>query len=562
MDDITKTQCSFARKALTQPDHRFEDLYHHLCREEWVRRALQFVLDNSGSRTPGVDGVTRRSFASESYTDRFIADLIGDLKAGVYRPEPARRIFLPKPNGTQRPIGIATLRDRVVQMLLKLLMEPIWESDFLDCSSGFRPGRRTMDCIAMCYRLIQEGTAYFWTVEGDIVGCFDHVQHDRLLALVARRIHDRRVLRLIEAFLTAGVMEGTLFQKTAEGTPQGGIASPLWANIYLHELDRYWWEHYGQLSQTARHRRREQGVGNCRLLRYADDFVLLTNGPRTEAERLRGEVQQVLQDRLKLALSPEKTRVTHATEGFDFLGFHIRRYERPKGGGKPVTLVTPSAKSVARLKAKIRHMTRHNLRRDNPYLKLVAVNQVLRGWIGYYQHVNAKAVADQLDWWVSQRMAHWLVDHHQCGIREVLRRYQVEDQGRKNFAVTNGEGRRVPLYLMCRQPITRYIDRKRTNPYLGPGPVAPVLNPEEPDLDRDHTWNGSEAAWGWRATRAARLAVDEEQCTRCGATENLQVHHRRQRRWNQRQDGNDDLAGLRSLCRRCHRERHRQTPAG
>ncbi len=562
MDDITKAQRSFARKALTQPDHRFEDVYHLLCREDWVRRALDYVLSNTGSRTAGVDGVTRRAFDNEAYAARFIAGLAADLKAGTYRPEPVKRQYIPKPNGKQRPLGIPTVRDRVVQMLLKMLMEPIWESDFLDCSSGFRPGRRTMDCLAMCYRLIQGSTRYFWVVEGDIRGCFDHVQHDLLLARVADRIRDRRLLRLVEAFLTAGVMEGTLFQRTAEGTPQGGIASPLWANIYLHELDRHWWDQYGRLTRDARHRRREQGVGNCRLIRYADDFVLLTNGPQAEAERLRGEFQQVLHDRLRLDLSPDKTLVTHAADGFDFLGFHVRRYEHPEGGGAPITLVTPSAKSVARLKAKIRHMTRHDLRRDDPYLKVVAVNQVLRGWIGYYQHVNAKDTADSLDWWVARRMAHWLADHHQCGIREALRRYQREDQGRQNFAVTDGEGRRAFLYLMSRQPLTKYVDRKRTNPHLGNGPIAPMTAAEAPNLDADHAWNGSEYAWGWRATRAARLAQDGGRCTRCGATERLEVHHRRQRRWNQRQQGNDDPSGLRTLCARCHDELHRHANAG
>ncbi len=558
MDDITNAQRSLARKAWHQPDHQFTDVYHLLCRDDWIRHALSSVLANTGSRTPGVDGVTRRKFTEEAVTTQFVTALRHDLKAGTYRPEPVRRVYIPKPNGRQRPLGIPTVRDRVVQMLLKMLMEPIWESDFLECSSGFRPGRRTMDCLAMCYRLIQAGPAYYWVVEGDIVGCFDQVQHPQLVRLVERRLGDRRVVQLVEALLTAGVMEGTLFQRTPSGTPQGGIASPLWANIYLHELDRYWWQHYGQLSKTARQRRREQHVGNCRLLRYADDFVLLTNGPHAEAERLRAELQAFLRNELQLTLSPEKTLVTHATAGFDFLGFHIRRYERPVGGGKPVTLVTPSAKSVARLKAKLRHMTRHDLRRDDPYLKLVAVNQVLRGWMAYYQHVNAKETADSLDWWVGQRIAHWLADHHRCGIRTALRRYQADDQGRQNFTVTNGEGRWVWLYLLSRQPLTRYIDRKRTNPYLGPTAVPAHTPPEEPDLALDHTWNGSELAWGWRATRATRLTQDNGRCTRCGATEDLEVHHRHRRRWNQRQAGNDDLPGLRTLCARCHDELHRQ----
>jgi len=226
MDDITKTQQSFARKALTDPTHRFEDVYHLICREEWIRFALSHVLGNKGSRTPGMDGVTRRKFESERYTTRFIEQLHQQLRTSTYRPNPVKRLYIPKPNGKKRPLGISTIQDRVVQMLLKMLMEPIWESDFLDCSSGFRPNRRTMDCIAMCYRLINDSNKYYWVVEGDITGCFDHVQHDILLNLISKRIRDSRVLGLIELFLTAGVMEESLFHQTDEGTPQGGIATP------------------------------------------------------------------------------------------------------------------------------------------------------------------------------------------------------------------------------------------------------------------------------------------------------------------------------------------------
>lgn len=561
MDDITKTQQSFARKAAMQPDHQFTDVYHLLCREDWIRTALSAILGNRGSRTAGIDHVTRRAFTSDRYVEQFIVTLAAQLKSGAYRPQPVRRQYIPKPNGKQRPLGILTIQDRVVQMLLKMLMEPIWESHFLDCSSGFRLGRRTMDCIAMCYRLIQEQTGYFWAVEGDISGCFDHVQHDILLHLISQRIQDRRVLHLIERFLTAGVMEDALFHTSTEGTPQGGIASPLWANIYLHELDRYWWDQMGGRSPKTRHRWRAKGRGNWRLIRYADDFLALTNGTRAEAERLRDELQQFLWNQLRLELSPDKTHVTHATDGFDFLGFHIRRYTRPREGARPVTLVTPSTKSVTRLKDKIRHMTRHDLRRDNPYLKFVAVNQILRGWIGYYQHVNVKAIAGHLDWWVTQRMVAWLGDHHDCGVRHVLSRYERDDTGRKNLAVTNPEGRTCFLYLMSRQALTRYIDRKRTNPYLN-DITTQMLADEVPDLDLDHAWNGSEYAWGWREQRAARLTYDNYRCTRCGATENLEVHHRQERQWNQRQQGDDRLDNLQTLCAACHDEQHRQAATG
>ncbi len=554
MDDITKTQQSFARKALTDPTHRFEDVYHLICREEWIRFALSHVLGNKGSRTPGMDGVTRRKFESETYTTRVIEQLQQQLRTSTYRPNPVKRLYIPKPNGKKRPLGISTIQDRVVQMLLKMLMEPIWESDFLDCSSGFRPNRRTMDCIAMCYRLINDSNKYYWVVEGDITGCFDHVQHDILLNLISKRIRDSRVLRLIELFLSAGVMEESLFHKTDEGTPQGGIAAPLWANIYLHELDRYWWGQYNTFTPHQRAKRREQGIGNCRLLRYADDFLILTNGPKAEAERLRGEFQAFLQDTLKLELSEDKTLVTHVNAGFDFLGFHIRRYINPKQGSQPVTLVTPSGKSVERLKAKIRHMTGHERRLDHPYLKFQAVNQLLRGWMGYYQHVNAKDIVNGLQFWVNERVLRWLISHHRCRVGDALSMYRHEDKGRKNLAVKDAKGQLLYLYILDRHSITRYLDQKRTNPYLAHWVTELQPTPEQPNLDPQQTWNGEEHFPGWQEAKMSRLSIDGGCCTRCGATDNLDVHHLHKRRWNERRQGNDDPTHLRTLCERCHVE--------
>lgn len=174
MDDISKTQRSFARKALAEPQHRFEDLYHLICREDWIEAALDAVLGNAGARTAGLDGISKDDLNTENKLYCFVKELQTGLRAGTYKPTPVQRVWIPKASGGQRPLGIPTIRDRVVQRLLKMLLEPIWESDFLDCSNGFRPGRRTMDCIAMCYARIMTQNKYFWVVEGDIRGCFDH----------------------------------------------------------------------------------------------------------------------------------------------------------------------------------------------------------------------------------------------------------------------------------------------------------------------------------------------------------------------------------------------------
>ncbi len=244
---------------------------------------------------------------------------------------PARRAYIPKSNGQKRPLGIPTIKDRVVQCLLKMLLEPIYESDFLNCSSGFRPMRRTMDCVADCYANITTEHRYYWVIEGDIEECFDHIHHKTLLNILKKRIADKRSLKLIDLFLNAGIMEGTLFKHTAEGVPQGGIFSPLLANIYLHQLDRWWNDNY-HLTKYKRYHRRKVGLGNYILIRYADDFVILCNGNRQSAEEMKEQLREFLDKELHLKLSVEKTRITHVQDGFDFLGFHLCRLKRAEQG--------------------------------------------------------------------------------------------------------------------------------------------------------------------------------------------------------------------------------------
>jgi RNA-directed DNA polymerase len=273
MSDIIKTQRSLARKATHHRTHQFEDLYRLMCREEWIRTALDHVLSNQGARTAGIDGATKKALVSETARVAFVLELQAELREKRFRPVPVRRVYIPKSNDKLRPLGIPTLKDRVVPMLLKMVLEPIWESDFLNCSNGFRPGRRTMDCLARLDSYINNRNKYYWVIEGDIKGAFDNIHHDILLKLLAQRIADQRLLNLVDRFLKAGVMEGSLFKSTEVGTPQGGICSPLLANISLHQLDLFWWNKYGCLNRKEKERRRIRQQGNCALIRYADDSV-------------------------------------------------------------------------------------------------------------------------------------------------------------------------------------------------------------------------------------------------------------------------------------------------
>ena len=373
MSDIIKTQRSLAIKAKHQPQHQFDHLYRLICRSDWIRTALDATLTNQGAKTAGIDGTTKKSLTSETAKTQLVKEIEAQLRFKQFRPMPVRRIYIPKSNGKQRPLGISTIKDRVVQMLIKMVLEPIYESDFLNCSNGFRPGRRTQDCIARLDSYINRRNKYYWVIEGDIKAAFDSIQHQILLKLLATRIADSRFLKLIDRFLKAGIMSGCLFKRTDIGTPQGAICSPILANIYLHQLDLYWWNKYGSLHRKEKERRRNKHMGNCALIRYADDWLLLTNGGIAEAIRLRDEFRDFLWEQLKLELSPEKTRITHVNEGFNFLGFHVQRYVNAHD--RPKMLVTPAPENIKKLKLKIKEMTRRKRFQDSPRLKNLSLKR-------------------------------------------------------------------------------------------------------------------------------------------------------------------------------------------
>jgi RNA-directed DNA polymerase len=545
MSDIIKTQRSFAAKAMHHPAHRFDHLYRIMCQQEWIETALKGVLANKGARTPGIDGITKDDLSSAEAQHAFVQEIEQELRERSFRPSPVRRVHIPKGQGKYRPLGISTLKDRVVQMLLKMVLEPIWESDFLNCSNGFRPGRRTMDCIALLDSYINERNKYFWVIEGDIRAAFDSIHQGTLVNLLARRVADHRLLDLIDGFLKTGLMQGTLFHRTDIGTPQGAICSPLMSNVYLHQLDLYWWTHYGGLHRKVKERRRQAYQGNCALIRYADDWLLLTNGGKPEAYRLRDEFQTFLAKELQLELAVEKTHVTHVNDGFDFLGFHVQRYV--SGHDRPKLLVTPNDKAQQRLKAKVKEMTARRRFRDAPLLKCSALNAVLRGWITYYRHSNAKAIAKDLDFWVNRRLFHWLEKRHKATAHRIITMYKHREHGaRYNLGMQNGEDQ-LFLYRMSDQPLTKYRSRKPQNPYLEGDWVTQTEQREAPLPD--YVWLGNaENNERWREIKAQVKAERGATCERCGCRVHLDLHHRKAKRYG----GKDTIDNAELLCRPCH----------
>jgi RNA-directed DNA polymerase len=463
--DIAKLQTRLATKAQAEPMHRFDNLYNLVWNEVWLREALRRVLANDGSKTAGVDGQTRTPFREEAYCDWFIHDLSQSLRSHQYQPQPVRRVHIPKRNGKKRPIGIPTVRDRVVQIVYKMILEPIYESDFLDCSSGFRPNRCTMDAVGTVFRHINDHQKFFWVVEGDITGCFDHIQHRKLIGILKDRILDKRVIDLISAFLRAGVMEGQLFQRTTEGTPQGGIVSPLLANIYLHEFDKWWWNRYGGLSPNERWRRRSKHLGNVVLKRYADDFILLCNGDRQAAENVKAEAKTFLAEMLGLELNEDKTRITHVDDGLDFLGFNIRRYHEPNG--PTVTLAKPSKENIKRFRDKVNKVIHVSTQDVSERLVILQLNALVTGWMNYYRYASASKVANTLDFWVNDRFLRWTMRKRKWGIRQAIAHYVHRQNGtRNNIMVKGHDGTPLWLRLMRDIKIRRYPLTKKGNPYL------------------------------------------------------------------------------------------------
>jgi RNA-directed DNA polymerase len=411
-------QAKLHQRATDSPDRRFDDLFNLVCDPAFLVVAWKRVRGNRGARSAGVDGVAPRSivFGKEA----FLVGLRDDLKARRFAPLPVRQRMIPKASGKLRSLGIPTARDRVVQASLKLVLEPIFEADFLPCSYGFRPRRRPHDAIAEIHMLASN--RYEWVLEGDIKACFDEIDHRALLGRVRARVGDKRVVALVKAFLCAGVLsEDGVTRDTKMGTPQGGILSPLLANIALSVLDEHFAEAWqaNMATRSQRETRRRRGGATYRLVRYADDFVVMVAGTKVHAEGLRDEVAAVLST-VGLRLAEEKTMTVSIDEGFDFLGFRIQRQTK-RGSHKRFVYTWPSRKALASIKAKVKAITRQGT--NQPLSDLLRqLNGVLRGWTTYFRHGVSKATFAYVHQFTWLRVVGWLRRKHRRANWGFLRR--------------------------------------------------------------------------------------------------------------------------------------------
>jgi RNA-directed DNA polymerase len=473
--DIQRKLYTWSR---ANPDDAYRDLWNWVTDPRNLRLAWQRVSGNRGARSSGADNVTVQDIIRGPGVMSFVTKVRRELRSGGYRPRPVRRLMIPKPGkpGKFRPLGIPTVKDRVVQAAILQVLEPVFEAQFLGVSYGFRPKKACRDALEHIRNAIRPtGTKtatdwprppYQWVIEGDIQGCFDNIDHHTVMTRLRRRVADRKVCRVVLAFLKAGILDRGAFRRTKTGTPQGGILSPLLANIVLSAIE----ERYGRYVKWSRrkdgkpyvrpgyelrkfrHRERVAGRPVYLPIRYADDFVVLVTGSEEQARFEKETLRTFLQEELKLSLSEEKTHVTDLTKGFIFLGHRVRLRWDDRWGYWP-RLEIPKER-IKEFRRRIKQRTSRRCVHKSLQDVIDDLNPLLLGWGRFYQHCyNAKAIFARMDHYVWDRLWRWLKKKHpKTPRRRIYRTYWKRLPNRRRSVWTE----KRPVAIMADLKVGRH----------------------------------------------------------------------------------------------------------
>lgn len=559
---ILKIQTELAQRTLAQPHERHQRLYRLVSDAGWLRIGLDNVLANAGSSTSGIDRMTKsRIDAKADGREELVQHLANELRTGTYRPQPVKRIYIPKPNGKQRPLGIPTLRDRAVQATVKMVLEPIYESIFYPFSWGFRPLRSTHHALSGLRRGVSDPRMRFkWVIEGDIAACFDEIDHRLLRRCLKKRIHDPKLLDLITTMLRSGIWEAGQVTYPSCGTPQGGVCSPLLANIFLHEFDDWYhrtyrlrpeWEHLAPSS--LQYRRKKDIGGTLMLTRYADDWVAVWNGDRTRAAEIKAEIKTFLGEHLQLRLAEEKTLITHIDDGFDFLGYWMKGDKR-WSDGHWCFFSRVTTQAIRRFRDAVETIMRHTF--TDEVATFTALAGLIRGWGNYYAYAAESRLMDSLDGFIYQRIwSYCLRKNREAGAKAIYRKYTLPPGQRavgyfQIGLVVGGETVRIPrLSSIPRKPLRLAYPE---HPYLGEQRALTLVRPGSTDeqwWDR-HVWAGQEGTRIGQRRFALEVKARDAICQVCGTALTSEAHHVPS--WNETRK-HDPRTGQ-GVCSACHRQ--------
>ncbi len=433
---ISEIQSKLATWSTEDKERKFDRLLRLIADLQWLSEAARISLASGGARTPGIDGVTKDVIQSDLNGE--LVSIRSMLLSGEYRPMPARRVYIPKSNGKLRPLGIPTLRDRIVQRAMLMAMEPIWESDFHVVSYGFRPARSVHHAIRTVKLQLQDSgedaTAGRWVIEGDLASYFDTVHHRLLMKGLRKRIADQRFLLLIWRLIKAGCVDHGLFRASSEGVPQGGVISPILSNIMLHEFDSWmeanylnkkvrkdrWSWNFGIVQQRPiaerENRQWKPAVSYCR---YADDFVIVVKGSKEHAQIVRDACRTYLEGTLHLTMNMDKTHITHVNDGFTFLGHKIIRKRGSRGRMRIVTMI-PWEKYRGFAAKLIKQLSGDFSK--NRMDMMETINRQILGWTNFYQYTDFTAtIYGKLDRTVFWKFGHWIARKFKRSFKSLMR---------------------------------------------------------------------------------------------------------------------------------------------